>query len=258
MSSSNATLAEINALNYGNIIFYQFWSYLLIGLGTIGHSLNIYVFARPILRSNPCTRYFLAATISGIFVTYTNVLLRLLQKLDPKYDLFAYSTVSCKILSFVVLHARCVTSCLGPSLMMLIFGSLTIRHIQRSAKTVAVQTTQVQNQMKRQKTTDRQLIQMMLVQCLYFSLLTTPSSVYYLYSSITMSTVSSPLQMAKNSLFSNITGILSITGACTSFYVFTLSSKLFRRELMKIFKHHLQTNQMSNANVMQMTNRFTK
>ncbi|CAF4373274.1 unnamed protein product, partial [Adineta steineri] len=64
MSSSNATLAEVNALNYGNSIFYQIWTYLLLCLGTIGHSLNIYVFTRPTLRSNPCTRYFLAATIT--------------------------------------------------------------------------------------------------------------------------------------------------------------------------------------------------
>ena len=106
MSSSNATLAEINALNYGNIIFYQFWSYLLIGLGTIGHSLNIYVFTRPILRSNPCTRYLLAATISGIIVIYFNVLFRLIQVIYPAYSPFGYSTTSCKILSFIVFCAR--------------------------------------------------------------------------------------------------------------------------------------------------------
>jgi hypothetical protein len=106
MSLSNASLAEINALNYANIIFYQFWSYLLVCLGTVGHSLNIYVFTRPKLRSNPCARYFLAAAISGIFVTIVNVMLRLLQLMYPAYNPFGYSTASCKILSFIVYSSR--------------------------------------------------------------------------------------------------------------------------------------------------------
>ncbi|CAF1004481.1 unnamed protein product [Adineta steineri] len=32
MSLSNTTLGEINALRYGNMIFFEFWSYSLVGL----------------------------------------------------------------------------------------------------------------------------------------------------------------------------------------------------------------------------------
>ncbi|CAF1401337.1 unnamed protein product [Adineta steineri] len=312
MSLSNATLAEINALRYGNIIFYQFWSYSLVCLGTIGHSLNIYVFTRPTLRSNPCTRYFLAASISGIHIVLSNVLLRLLQMIYPAYNPFGYSTASCKILSFIVFCTRflcsstsatvrawssrrvatrailiitiivplfylyvpiifqniqTVTKCppaqttfplfngiwnllifsLGPSTVMLIFGLLTIRHVQRSGKRIVPQNIQVQNQtesitlaqqeqLKRQKTTDRQLLKMMLVQCVYFSLLSTPVSALYIYTALRINIVPDALQLAKDSLFTNITGLLSGTSGCTSFYVFTLSSRLFRRELMQLFK----------------------
>ena len=106
MSSSNSSLAQISALNYANSVFYQIWSYLLIVFGTIGHILNIYVFTRPSLRSNPCTRYFLAATISGIFCIYINTLFRFLQTLYPSSNPFGYSSASCKILTFIVFCSR--------------------------------------------------------------------------------------------------------------------------------------------------------
>ncbi|CAF1065049.1 unnamed protein product [Adineta steineri] len=318
MSLSNASLAEINALHYGNIIFYQFWSYLLVCLGTVGHSLNIYVFTRPILRSNPCTRYFLATAIAGSFVTTFNVLLRLLQMIYPAYNPFGYSTASCKILSFIVYCSRFLcsspsatlrgwsslrvasrailfvivvvalfylyvpiqyenilmsTKCsptqstdplftgiwnllifsLGPSIVMLSFGLLTFRHVQQSGKRMVPQSNQVQNQtesitpqqdqLRRKKKTDRQLLQMILVQSVYFSLLSTPVSVWYIYTALRINVVPDALQSAKDTLFGNVTGLLSITGACISFYFFTLSSQLFRRELIQLFKCQWRPNQ---------------
>ena len=105
MSSSAARDIDVNTIRYITTIFVQIWSYLLLMLGTIGHSLNIYIFTRPSLRSNPCVRYFLASSISGFLVVYVNVLLRFLQQ---KYNLdaFGYSDASCKILLFLVLCTR--------------------------------------------------------------------------------------------------------------------------------------------------------
>ncbi len=105
MSSSNTSSSDVDAIKYTNSMFSQIWSLLLICLGTIGHSLNIYVFTRPRLRSTPCVRYFLASTLTGFGVTYVNVLLRLLQVLY-NIDAFGYSTASCKILTLVVFWAR--------------------------------------------------------------------------------------------------------------------------------------------------------
>ncbi|CAF0734527.1 unnamed protein product [Adineta steineri] len=309
MSLSNTTLAEINALNYDNRIFFQFWSYSLLCLGIIGHSLNIYVFTRPILRSNPCTHYFLAATITSGFMTIFNFPLRLIQYMYPAYNPFGYSTASCKVLTFMVMCARAYpgwfialasidrflcnsTSAtirgwssrrvatrailvvtivvplfylympiifqnigtLSPSIVMLIFGLLTIQHVQQSGKKIATQNIQVQNltelitpaqqeQLRRQKTSDRQLLQMMFVQCLWFSLWPTPVSAVYIYIALRMNVVPDALQLAKDSLFTNISGALCGTAACTSFYVFTLSSRLFRRELMELFKCRGRQNQ---------------
>jgi hypothetical protein len=105
MSSSNTSTAEIDSIKYFMATFAQIWSYLLIVLGTIGHSLNIYIFTRPILRPNPCVCYFLASTITGFSVIYITVLLRFLQ-LRYNIDAFAYSSTSCKILTFITLWTR--------------------------------------------------------------------------------------------------------------------------------------------------------
>ncbi|UJR17255.1 hypothetical protein I4U23_004150 [Adineta vaga] len=58
--------AEVNAIEYANQIFFRFWSFFILIPRIIGHSCSIYVFTRRTLHSNPCVRYFLAATISGL------------------------------------------------------------------------------------------------------------------------------------------------------------------------------------------------
>jgi DMSO/TMAO reductase YedYZ heme-binding membrane subunit len=135
---------------------------------------------------------------------------------------------------------------MGPPIIMLIFGSLTIRNVQRTMRRVAPQNIRagtqnqtqiepVQQQLQRPKTTDRQLIQMMIAQCVYFSVMSTPLSIYWIYASATSNVVPDALQTAREAMFQNIAGYLSFTCASTSFYFFTLSSQLFRRELMHLF-----------------------
>lgn len=107
MSSSNvsAATAYIDALNWSLVIFVRAWSYSMLLLGTIGHSMSVYVFTRASLRSNPCTRYFLAATLSGFLVMYCVILLRLLQW-GHNINIFVDSMASCKIFSYLLLWIR--------------------------------------------------------------------------------------------------------------------------------------------------------
>ena len=139
---------------------------------------------------------------------------------------------------------------LGPSIVMLIFGLLTVQHVRVIIRRVAPQNMNSEAQLRvsfpppsqRQKTKDRHLTRMMIIQCVYFSLLSAPVSVYWLYISFKSDVVSDPLQTAKDDLFSNVAGYLSITCACTSFYLFTVSSRIFRRELIRLFKIRVQLN----------------
>jgi len=173
--------------------------------------------------------------VVGIFYIYVPIEFELVQgpvKCPPNQG---------KSPTFVGIWTLLVFS-LGPSTVMLIFGSLTIRAIQRTVRRVVPQNVQTltqtesthREQQLRRKKADRQLIQMVVVQCIYFSLLSTPISINWIYVSVRPNSIPNALQTARDNLVTSIVGTLSFTGACTSFYMFTLSSQLFRNELMHL------------------------
>jgi len=127
---------------------------------------------------------------------------------------------------------------IGPPMIMIIFGSLTIRHLHQSLKRIAPSTIEIINRqpLQRRKTKDQQLIGMMIFQCIYFCLLSIPLSINWIYASFKANSEINALQSAKDDMFVQIVGYLSLTCACTNFYVFTLTSQLFRRELINLFK----------------------
>ena len=117
-----------------------------------------------------------------------------------------------------------------PTCGMLIFGLLTIRNIRQGKQRVAPQMSQPQAGAKKK---DRQLIQMMCIQALGFGLTTN------IYSFVSIYIASNPtndiVERARQTLLTNIFSLLALTGPCISFYLFTLSSGLFRRELRHLF-----------------------
>jgi magnesium-transporting ATPase (P-type) len=119
-----------------------------------------------------------------------------------------------------------------PSICMLIFGLLTVRNVRRGRMRVAPKNCFPRHQKK----TDRQLIQMLLIQCFVFGSTTTAFSIGTLYISITNNLMmKTDLQKAKDNYLTNILNSISNIGPCMSFYLFTLSSQLFRRQLMNLF-----------------------
>ena len=112
MSSSNTThlQSEANNLNYIAMMFVRCYCYLAMPFGVVGHLLNIYVFTCPSLRSNPCTRYFLAATAIGMITTLYTLPMRLIQSGFIDTDPGSYSTVFCKITWLVQYSIRHVES----------------------------------------------------------------------------------------------------------------------------------------------------
>ena len=99
MSSSTVsnTLSAANNLNYIAIMFNRCFCYVVTPLGIVGHLLSIYVFTRPSLVSNSCSRYFLAAAIVGIMNTCYTVPIRMIQTGFVDADPAAYSIVFCKM-----------------------------------------------------------------------------------------------------------------------------------------------------------------
>jgi hypothetical protein len=102
MSTGNTSISEaVNIVKQNQSIFIQIWSVTVFVFGVIGHALSIYVFTRPTLRSNSCTRYFLASTIAECFVVYIIIPLRLLQTVYY-INAFIYSEFLCQILSYLL------------------------------------------------------------------------------------------------------------------------------------------------------------
>jgi hypothetical protein len=105
MSSTDTSFPDALVIYDNLTIFMKCWGFTAFILGTIGHSLSIYTFTRPTLRSNPCVRYFLASTISGYCVVLITVPLRTLE-LAYDIDLFVTSLGACKFLTFLLSCTR--------------------------------------------------------------------------------------------------------------------------------------------------------
>jgi len=95
-----------NYLDYISVLFVRCFIFIIIPFGTVGHILSIYVFTRSNLRSNPCSRYFLAASIVGMIHTCYTLPIRLVQSSYVEKDPGAYSIVFCKFAWFTNFSLR--------------------------------------------------------------------------------------------------------------------------------------------------------
>ncbi|CAF1656421.1 unnamed protein product, partial [Adineta ricciae] len=106
----------------------------------------------------------------------------------------------------------------GPPIIMLSFGLGTIQHIRQSIRRTGtnpnphlIQNQQQQQQQRRSKKTDRQLIQMMFVQCIVFILTASLPAIQYIYTSARTNLIIDYLQAAKDSAFNYVSGFISLT-----------------------------------------------
>ncbi|CAF3651802.1 unnamed protein product [Rotaria sp. Silwood1] len=125
---------------------------------------------------------------------------------------------------------------LSPSFCMLIFGMLTLRNIERSkrlamAPSINLETAANQNLRK----TNRHMLRMLFVQVLVYCITGLTFSVALIYTAIIANQQKNVFQSAQENMINAVVGMLSTTGPCLSFYLFTLSSGLFRKELKNLF-----------------------
>lgn len=133
-----------------------------------------------------------------------------------------------------------------PSLTMLTFGLLTIRHVQQSTQRI------VAERQQQIKSIDRQLIRLTLIQSVLFGLLSAAGALGGIFNIIGGSANNDAIALAKQQLYSVVLSYIGVSTPCISFYLSTLTSKLFRRELFNAF--HLQRRQnqvhtIANTNV---------
>jgi hypothetical protein len=117
-----------------------------------------------------------------------------------------------------------VTFSLFPPILMLILGWMTIRNV-RSGRNLRRETS----------AKDRQLTKMLLIQVTCITILSMPISIQKIYSQITLNQTKDAYQTAVANFFATFVVLLALMNASTSFYLFTLTGKVFRQQLKLLF-----------------------
>jgi hypothetical protein len=122
-----------------------------------------------------------------------------------------------------------VMSSLCPSFLMLLFGFLTLRNVHQRRQLV-----QRVGENRAIRRTDNQLLRMLAAQIFLIIIATLPFCINQLYSSFTSSFTKSTLKIAQDNLANQITNIVTFFAHSSSFYLYTLSGTIFRKEVLKI------------------------
>ncbi|CAF1202478.1 unnamed protein product [Didymodactylos carnosus] len=120
-----------------------------------------------------------------------------------------------------------------PPILMSLFGFWTIYNVRRLRR-IAPRTTASRIIVLPNK--NQQLAFILLFQVIFISLTTVPHATEKLYNTLISNTVKSDLVLARANLYSELARAISFTNHTCSFYILTLSEKMFRRELIKMFQ----------------------
>ncbi|CAF1424313.1 unnamed protein product [Adineta steineri] len=139
-----------------------------------------------------------------------------------------------------------------PSLAMLIFGFLTINNTQKLAQNITDQNI-TKPKRKRTKFLDRQLIQITLIQSILFGLTSAAGAIGGMHNVLNNNLRKDRIALARQSQIGNILSFIGLLSPCISFYLCTLSSRLFRRKLIKLFHVRQQNHVQSVTNGLHMS-----
>ncbi|CAF1446844.1 unnamed protein product [Adineta ricciae] len=139
----------------------------------------------------------------------------------------------------MAVHSLC------PCFLMLVFGILTVKNIRQNRR-ISPLLIRINRHIERHRRTDRQILRMLAVQVLVIIISTTPSCIVRLYSSFTESIIKDAYRIAQENLGTQIANSLSFFAYSSSFYLYTLTGSLFRKELIKTITHCLNYRQRRN------------
>ncbi|CAF1526417.1 unnamed protein product, partial [Rotaria sordida] len=135
---------------------------------------------------------------------------------------------------------------LSPSFCMLIFGVLTLRNIDQSKRLFVISSNNLSNtNNENMRKTSKHILRMLLVQVLVYSVTGLTFSVALIITAIQANRPKTVFQVAQENMINAVVGMLSTLGPCLSFYLFTLSSSLFRKELQNLFSKFNQIGNQS-------------
>ncbi|CAF2367413.1 unnamed protein product [Rotaria sp. Silwood2] len=160
----------------------------------------------------------------------------------PQAPLKCYGmTETCRIFNDVVYASSTV---IIPSLLMLIFGFLTIHNINRSRRTIepfigmVIHMNHINKKIKRRRIRYNKgsLTGMLLLQVILLTLLSLPQAIHQLYLTFTIHVTRSPLRTAIENFIINFDFSLTYVGNSIPFYIYTLTGALFRQTLIRLIR----------------------
>jgi hypothetical protein len=125
-----------------------------------------------------------------------------------------------------------------PSLLMFIFGILTLYNL-RQQRRVSHRVVKINLNIRR---SDTQLLRMLIGQVVVIMISTFPFTIYQLYVSFTLNSSKNTFELALENLFSDIARVMTYFAHSTSFYLYTLTGTIFRKELFKIVEKYIRRN----------------
>jgi hypothetical protein len=129
-------------------------------------------------------------------------------------------------------HYSMTMYCLCPSFLIVLFGSLTLKNLRQHRCVIPV-TGEINQTAQR---TDTQILPMLAAQVFVTIISTLPFSTYQLYVPSTSSFSKNTLQIAQENLVARTVGTMTYFAHSNSFYLYTLTDTVFRKELFKIIR----------------------
>ncbi|CAF1275204.1 unnamed protein product [Adineta ricciae] len=139
----------------------------------------------------------------------------------------------------------------GPPIFMLIFTIGTIMHIRQGHQVgpdiplsaVTNPSTTIHKNTRINRKTNRANTRLLYAQVIVYLLCSIPLFTMKLYALIPLSIVKSDVRISVEALLLNVALWFSLVDKIFSFYIYTLSSRHFRQELMKLFRKNIQQRQ---------------
>ncbi|CAF3657382.1 unnamed protein product [Rotaria sp. Silwood1] len=122
-----------------------------------------------------------------------------------------------------------------PSTIMLIFGYATVLNVRKLLSSIAP-TASTHGTTMTMKKTDRQLIQMLIVQIILLTIFNIPLAIQRLYLTLTLNVSKSLLMSTIENLCFQLFYLLSFMSFGMPFYIYTLTGTVFRDEFMKLVR----------------------
>ena len=146
---------------------------------------------------------------------------------------------TCRIFNDIVYASSTV---MIPSLLMLIFGFLTIHNINRTYRSIEpfiatiahpIPLTKKKRQ-KRRRRNQSSLTRMLILQVIFLTVLSLPQAIHQFYLTLTIEVIKSPLRTAIENFIINLDFSLTYVGNASPFYIYTLTGTSFRQTFIHL------------------------